>query len=135
MLDLGDGGIGDHLLQGQHAAQSIIVIHHIDIIDLADLLGLLTHLLDTFGHTPILVHHDHLRTHQTTGGILVVFQQIDNVTGLLHVFDVRKNLLLRVLVQLTHQIYRVIRIHVIDEPFGDQLIRKLLQEFVSILLV
>ena len=135
MLDLRDRGIGDHLLQRQDTAQSFVVIYYINIIDLTDLLGLLAHLFNTFGHTPILVHHDHLRTHQTTGGILIVFQQIDNITGLLYVFDVRKDLFLRVLIQFTHQIYRIIRIHVIDESLGDQLVREFFQELVSIFLV
>lgn len=84
-------------------------------------------IVDTFGHTPILVHHDHLGTHQTAGGVLVVFQQVHDITSLLYVLDMRKDLLLGILVQLTHQVNGIIRFHVIDETLGDKLIGKFLQ--------
>ena len=127
MLDLGDGWVGNQFLQGEHAFQALVVVHYIYIIDLAHLLRLLAHLVDTFGHTPILVHHDHLGTHQTAGGVLVVFQQVHDITGLLYVLDMRKDLLLGILVQLTHQVNGIIRFHVIDETLGDKLIGKFLQ--------
>ena len=115
MIDLRDGRISDQLLQGEDSAKALIIVNYIDVIDLIHVFSLLAHLFDTFGHTPILVHHDHLGTHQTTGGVLVVFQQVHDITGLLYVLDMRKELLLGILVQLTHQVNGIIRFHVIDE--------------------
>ena len=111
----------------EHSAQAFVVVYYVYIIDFIHVFGLLAHLVDTLGHTPILVHHDHFGTHQTAGGIFVVFQQVDDIARLLNVFDVRKNLFLGIFVQLTHQVYSVVGLHVVHEAFGNQFVRKFLQ--------
>ena len=122
MFDLGNGRVGDQPLERENTFQAFVVVYHIYIIDLVHVFGLLTHFLDTLGHTPILVDHDHFRTHQTTGSVFVVFQQVDDIARLLHVFDVRKDLFLGVFVQFTHQVYGVVGLHIVDEAFGDQFV-------------
>ena len=96
---------------------------------------MLAHFVDTFGHTPIFVHHDHFGPHQTTGGVFVVFQQVDDITRLLYVFDVRKNFFLGIFVQLTHQVYSVVGLHIVHEAFGNQFVREFLQQLVTVFFV
>ena len=115
VLDARDTGARDHLLQRQDTFQLLIVINNIDVVDFIHLLGLLTHFVDTLRHTPVFIDGNHLRTHQTTGGILVVLQQIDDITRLLDILDVRKDFFLPVLVQLTHEVHGIIRLHVVHE--------------------
>ena len=127
MFDFRDRRVGDQFLERKNASQALVIIHYIDIIDFVHILRLLAHLIDTFGHTPILVHHNHLGTHQTTGSIFVILQQVDDISSLLDVLDVRKNFFLRIFVQLTHQVNRIIGIHVVYKAFGDELVRKFFQ--------
>ena len=42
--------MGEHHLQGQSAAQAIVIVNDIDIVNLVHILGLQAHLLDTLGH-------------------------------------------------------------------------------------
>ncbi len=42
-------------------------------------------LFDAFGHTPVFVDNQHLGAHQTSGGVFVIFQQVDDVAGLFNV--------------------------------------------------
>ena len=135
VLDLRYRRIGDQSLERKHASEALIVVDHVNVVDFVHLLSLFPHLVDTFGHAPVLVDNDHLGTHQTTGGVFVVFQQVNDIAGLLNILDMRKDFLLRILVELTHQVDGVVGFHVIDEPFRDQLIRKLFQQLVSIFLV
>ena len=122
MLDLRDGRVGDQPLEGKYAFQPFVVVYDIYIIDFVHIFRLLAHFVNTLRHTPVLVDHDHFRTHQTTGGIFIIFQQVDDVAGLFDVFNVRKDLFLCIFVQLTHQVYRVVGFHIVDEAFGDQFV-------------
>ena len=54
-----------------------------------EILGLHPHLLNTLRHAPVLVDNDHFRTHQTAGGVLVIFKEVYNVTGLFDVVNMR----------------------------------------------
>ena len=119
----------NHLFEREDTSQTFVVVNDIYIIDFVQLFRLLTHLFQTFGHTPVLVDEYHFRTHQTTGGIFVVFQQVDNVTCLFNVLDVRKNLFLLIFIEFTHQVYGIVRIHVVNEAFGDCLRRKHFEQF------
>ena len=51
------------------------------------------------------------------------------------VLDVRKNLFLFVLVQFTHQVYGVVRIHIIHKPLGDCFGRKHIEKFLTGVLI
>ena len=135
MLDLRDGRISDQLLQGEDSAKALIIVNYIDVIDLIHVFSLLAHLVDTFGHTPILVHHDHFGTHQSTGSVFIVFQEVDDVARLFYVFDVRKNLFLGIFVQLTHQVYSVVGLHIVHEAFGNQFVRKFFQQLVTVFFI
>ena len=55
MLYAGDGGMGDHLLERQHAAQPVVVVDDVDIIDIVEVFGLASDLLDAVRHRHILV--------------------------------------------------------------------------------
>ena len=86
-LILDTEGVGDKLFEREGAAQAVVVVNHIHVVDLVHILGLHPELLDAFGHAPVFVDHEHFRTHQTAGGVLVVFQQVDDVAGLVNVVD------------------------------------------------
>ena len=109
----------DHLFQWKYSAKAFIIIYYIYIVDIVEFFGLLAHLFQTFGHTPVFVDGYHFRTHQTTGSIFIILQQVDNVSCLLDVFNVRKYFFLFILIQFTHQVYCVVRIHIVNEAFGN----------------
>jgi CBS domain-containing protein len=88
VFHLGNRRTGNHLFQWEYTAQTFIVVYHIYIIYLVHFFCLQSHFAQAFGHTPVLVHNHHFRTHQTTGGVFVVFQQVDDVACLFDVFNV-----------------------------------------------
>ncbi len=45
MLDLRDGGVGDHLLERQHTLQTVLIIDHVDVINIIQVFRLVAHLL------------------------------------------------------------------------------------------
>ena len=124
-----------HLFQREDSTQTLIVVHHIYIINIIKVLGLTAHLFQTLGHTPIFVHDDHFGTHKTTGSILVILQEVYNVARLFNILDVRENLFLLILVHVTDNLDSVVSIHVIYETFGDNLGGKVLEKVVSQVLV
>ena len=88
VLHFGYGRAGDHFLQREHTAQPLVIVYYIYIIDFVHIFRLDAHFLQTFGHTPVFVYDYHFGTHQSTGSVFVIFQQIDNVSGLFYVFNV-----------------------------------------------
>ena len=104
----------DQFLERESAAQTILVIHHIYIIDLIHILGLHPHLLDAFRHTPVLVDHDHFRTHKTAGGVFVIFEKVDDVTGLFYVVNVAQDLVAFFLVEFLNDIHGIVRVEMFD---------------------
>ncbi len=106
--------MGYEFFERKSAAQTVLVVDDIDIIDLVHVLGLHPHLLYALGHAPVFVYHNHFRTHQTAGRILVILQKVDDVAGLLYVVDVAENLLAVILVKLLNNVDRIIRIKVFD---------------------
>ena len=135
VFHLGNRRTGNHLFQREYTAQTFIVVYHIYIIYLVHFFCLQSHFAQAFGHTPVLVHNHHFRTHQTTGGVFVVFQQVDDVACLFDVFNVRKHLFLLVLVHFTDDVYGIVRIHVVDKALGDGFRGKYFEEFLSCILV
>ncbi len=118
MLYLRHIRMGYELFERERASQTVFIVHNVDIIDLVHILGLHPHLPDTFRHTPILVNHDHLRTHESAGCVLVIFQEVYDVTGLFHIVYVGKNLVAVFLVKFLNDVYRVIRVKMLY-LFGD----------------
>ena len=119
VFHFGDRRGGDHLLEREDSPQAFIVVNDIYIIYFVQFFGLLAHFLQTLGHTPVLVHDYHFGAHQTTGGVFVIFQEVHDVSCLFDVFDVRKNFFLLVFVEVTHQVYGIIRVHVVHKALGD----------------
>ena len=135
VFNLGYRRGGNHLFQWKHSLQAVFVVDDIDIIDLIQLLSLLAHLFQALRHTPVLVYDHHFSTHQTTGGVFVVLQQVYDVSCLFDVFNVRKNFFLFLFIQLTHQVYGIIRIHVVHKAFGNGFRREYFQEFFTDILI
>ena len=54
-------------------SQAFFIVHYIDVVNFVHFLGLDTHLTEAFRHTPVFLHNDHFRTHETTGSIFVIF--------------------------------------------------------------
>ena len=77
-----------------------------------------THLLDAFGHTPVFVDYNHLGAHQTSGGVLVILEQVDDVTCLLYVVDMAENLVALVGIEFLNNIYSIVGVEVFN-LFGD----------------
>ena len=135
ILDFGDRGVGDEFLQREGAAQSVVVVDDIDVIDLVHVLGLHPELFDALGHRPVLVDHKHLGTHQTTGGVLVIFEKVDDVARLLHVVDVGDHLVAVLLVKVLDEVNRVVGVEMVDIQTGDFLGVHVAEELPSVILV
>ena len=60
---------------------------------------------------------------------------VDDVARLLNVFYVRQDFLLLVLVQVTHQVYRVVGVHVVHEALGNGFRGKHVEQFLPGVLV
>ena len=124
-------GRRDHLLQREDALQAFVVVDDVDVVDFVQLLGLHAHFLQTLGHTPVLVHGHHFRAHESARGVLVILQQVYDVASLFDVLDVREDLLLLVLVEAAHQVYGVVRVHVVHELLGDGFRGEQLEELLA----
>ena len=135
VLDLRNRRAGNHFLERKYPAQPFVVVHHVHIIDLIHFFCLDTHFAKTFGHTPVFVNDHHFRTHETAGRIFVVFQQVNNVTGLFDVLNVRKYFLLFVFVHFPDDVYGIVRIHVVYKTFGNGFRRKKFQKTLSYVFV
>ena len=127
--------VGNHLFQREYAAQLVVVVDHIHIVYFVHVFGLAAHLFYALGHTPILVYDDHFGTHETTGRVLVIFQQVDDVSGLFHVVDVGKHLFLCIFVEVAYEVYRIIGFEVVDVFLGDGFARHLFEELSSVVFV
>ena len=121
--DLADGGIGDDGLRRQDADQSLQVIDDVDVVDLVQLLGLTAHLVEAHGHGPIGIHHDHLLPHHTTGGVLIVVEEVDDIARLLQVRDMGEDRILPLAPQVADQVGGIVGIHILDDLRGDLLLR------------
>ena len=135
MLDFGNGRVGDKFLQWQYAAQTVVIVHHIYVVNLIDILCLHPHLLDAFGHTPVLVYHNHLGAHETTGGIFVVFQKVDDVASLFHIVDVRQDFITVLLIEFLDYIHSIVGVEVVDKLLGNLLGRHGGEELATVVLV
>ncbi len=127
--------MGDEFLQREGAAQAVVVVDHIDVIDLVHVLGLHPELLDALGHRPVLVDHQHLGAHQTAGGVLVIFEQVDDVAGLLHIVDVGQHLVAVLLVEVLYEVDGVVGVEMVDIEAGDFLGVHVAQELAAVILV
>lgn len=134
MLDFRYRGVCEHHLQRQRAAQAVVVVDNVDIIDFVHVFGLQAHLLDTLGHRPVFVDHNHLGAHQAAGGVLVIFQQVYDVAGLLNVVDVRYDFVALFFVELLYQVNGVVGVEVVN-LLGDFLGRHVLDKFQTLVLV
>ena len=109
--------------------QPFVIVNDIYVVDFVQLFGLQAHLFQAFRHTPVLVDGYHFRTHQTTGGIFIVLQEVYDVSGLLYILNMRQYLFFFLLVEVTHQVYGIVRIHIIHKPLGNGFRRQKFQEF------
>ena len=96
---------------------------------------MLAHLPQALRHTPVLIHYHHLSTHQTAGGILIIFQQVNDVACLVNVINLFQHFLLLLVIHVTDNLHSIVGIHVIDESFGDDIRRNDVQKLVSSVLV
>ncbi len=129
MLHLGDRRRGYHFLQREYTLQPFVIVNDIYVVDFVQLFGLQAHFFQAFRHTPVLVDGYHFRTHQTTGGVFIVLQEVNDVSGLFYIFNVRKYFFLFLFVEFTHQVYGIVRVHIIHKPLGNGFRRKKFQEF------
>ena len=129
MLYLGDRRGSYHFLQWEYPLQTVFVIDDVYVVNFIQLFSLQAHFLQALRHTPVFIDSHHFRTHQTTGSVFIIFQQVNDVTGLFYIFDVRKYFLLLVFIEFAHQVYGIVRVHIIHETFGNGLRRKKFQEF------
>ena len=53
VFDFGDGGVGYELFEREGAAEAVVVVDDVDVVDLVHVLGLHSQLLDAFGHAPV----------------------------------------------------------------------------------
>ncbi len=106
--------MGYKLLEREHAFQLRIVVDNVDVVYLVHVLGLHSHLLDGLGHRPVFVNDNHLRAHKAAGGVFVVFQEVDDVAGLLYVVDVREDFVALVFVEGLDEVHGVVRVEVVD---------------------
>ena len=124
----------EHLLEGECAPQTVVVVDYIYIVYLVHILGLQAHLLDALGHRPVLVHHYHLGAHEAAGGVFVVFEKIDDIAGLLHVIDVAEDFVAFLLVELLYEVDGIVGIEVVD-LLGDFLDGHGVEELQTVILV
>ena len=134
MLYFRHRGVGDHLLQREHALEAMVVIDNIYIVDFVHILGLHTHLFKALGHTPVLVHDNHLRAHKSAGSVIVIFQEVDDVAGLLHVVDVRNHLIAILLIKVLDKVNGIIGVEVL-ERLGNLLLGHIGKELSALVLV
>ena len=134
VLDLGCRGVGDGGLEREDALQAVIIVNDIDVINLIQVLGLLAHRLDAVGHRHILVDDNHLGGHVTTGGILVILQQVNDVARLLHVIDVADDVLTVLLVKLLDHVNGIVGVHLLH-LLGDFLVGHQLHQVMTLVLV
>ena len=135
VLHLWYGRGGNHLFQREHSLQAVFIVNDVDVVNFIQLFSLLAHLFQTFRHTPVLIHDYHFRTHQTTGGVFIVLQQVYDVSCLFNVFNVWENFFLFLFIQLTHQVYSVVCVHVVHEALGNGFRRKYFKEFLTDILI
>lgn len=67
--------------------------------------------------------------------IFVVFQQVDDVSGLLYVVDMGEHLFLCIFVEVSYQVDSVVGVEVVDIFFGDGFARQFFEEFLTVVLI
>ena len=135
MAYFADRGVCNQCFEWQNAAQFVVIVHDIYVVNLVHVLGLHAHLLYAFGHRPVFVDHDHLRAHQTAGGVLVIFEEVDDVAGLLHVVDMREDFVAVVLVELLYKVNGLVGFEVVNHLLSNFFCRHVGEELVAVLLV
>mgnify|MGYP000310962284 CR=1 FL=1 len=95
---------------------------------------LLSHLPDAGGNSPVLIDTDELLGHQSSRGVLVVTQQVDDIPCLVHVLDVQEDLLFFLFIEIPYDIGSIIRIHMVDELGSNYIRGKDLQETLPVIL-
>ena len=101
-------------LERKDTAKAVIIVDHVDVIDLIHFLGLHSHFLDALGHAPVFVDHDHLGAHEAAGGVFAVFEQVDDVACLLHVVDMAYDFITVLLVEFLNHIHGIVGIEVVE---------------------
>ncbi len=91
-------------------------------------------MLDAFWHAPVLVHDDHFCAHEAAGGVLIIFKQVDDVSGLLHIVDMGQDLVALFLVELLDDVDGIVCVEVVD-LFGDLLGRHVVEQLEPVILV
>ena len=99
--------------------EPFIIVNYVNIVDFVHVFSLYSHFPETLWHTPVLFYDNHFCTHESTGCIFVVFQKIDDISGLFNIFNMRKNFFLLVFVHFADDVNGIVRIHVVNKTFGD----------------
>ena len=103
-----------HLLEREDTFEAVVIIHHVDVIDIVEVFGLSAHLFETIRHGEVFIHHDHLRAHKTAGGVLVILKKVYDITGLFHVVDMRDHLIAVLLVEFLYKVDGIVSVEEVD---------------------